>query len=151
MTSEENQPGLRIERQFIVSPNVVFDVLTVPDKMRVWWGENVEFDIDLRVGGRWTIVRREDGQEYLATGEYLEVDRPSRLAYTFAMPQFSPNSDTIKIQIDPAGDGCIVVFEHVGPDIAAELLDLPEGETSATESGWQQGFDLMAAAWSVDN
>ena len=151
MTTGEKQPGLRIERRFDVSPDIVFETLTVPDKMRVWWGDNVEFDIDLRVGGRWTIVRQEGGQKYLATGEYLEVDRPSQLAYTFAMPKYSPNNDTIRIRIETDGEGSIVVFEHVGPDIAVELAELPEGESSATEAGWQQGFDLMAAAWSVDN
>ena len=63
-------PSLRIERRFEVPPATVFDTLTVPEMMRVWWGEDVEFNIDLRVGGEWTIVRREDGVEYLATGTY---------------------------------------------------------------------------------
>ena len=44
--------------------------------------------------------------------------------------------------------GSFVTFEHSGNDIATELRDLPPGDTSATEAGWQQGFDLMVAAWS---
>ena len=87
----------------------------------------------------------EDGYN---TGTYLEVERPSRLRYTFSMPQFSPNSDTITIRIEEDGQGCSVTFEHAGPGIAKELGDLPPGDTSATEAGWQQGFDLMVAAWS---
>ena len=115
--------------------------------MRVWWGDDAEFDIDLRVGGQWTIVRWEDGEKDLATGSYLEVERPSRLQYTFGMPQFSPNSDTITIQIEEDNGGSFVTFEHSGTDIAQELRDLPPGDTSATEVGWQQGFDLMLTAW----
>lgn len=145
--SGDGQSLVRFERRFDVDREKVFDTLTKPDQMLVWWGDDAEIEVDLRVGGRWTIIRREDGVEYLATGEYLEVERPSLLKYTFGMPQFSPNSDTITITIDEDGDGSRVTFEHSGVDIASELRELKPGETSATEAGWQQGFDLMAAAW----
>lgn len=145
--SGDGQSLVRFERRFDVDREKVFDTLTKPDQMLVWWGDDAEIEVDLQVGGRWTIIRREDGVEYLATGEYLEVERPSLLKYTFGMPQFSPNSDTITITIDEEGDGSRVTFEHSGVDIASELRELKPGETSATEAGWQQGFDLMAAAW----
>jgi uncharacterized protein YndB with AHSA1/START domain len=80
-------------------------------------------------------------------GAYVEVDPPHRLRFTIAMPQFSPNSDTISLEITPDGDGCVVVFVQSGVDIASELRELPAGERSASEAGWQQGFDLMEAAW----
>ena len=105
--------------------------------MRVWWGENIAFDIDLRVGGRWTITRRQDGTEYVATGQYLAIERPRRLSYTYAMPQFSPNTDTITVEIAPDGGGCVVTFLQTGEDIASELRDVPPGATSASEAGWQ--------------
>ena len=149
MPSDVDSPFLRIERRFDVPPESVFDTLTKPDLLPIWWGE-AEFDIDLQVGGQWTITRQEDGVEYLATGTYLEVERPSRLAYTFGMPQFSPDSDTITIRIEKDDQGCAFTFEHSGSGIAEELRELPAGETSATEAGWQQGFDLMAAAWSKE-
>ena len=63
------------------------------------------------------------------------------------MPQFSPNSDTISVEITPEKGGCVLTFLHTGEDIANELRELPPGSTCATEAGWQQGFDLMAAAW----
>jgi uncharacterized protein YndB with AHSA1/START domain len=148
MTTNNDQPYLRIERRFDVPPETVFDTLTDPDLMRIWWGDDAEFDIDLRVDGQWTIIRREGSEEYLATGNYLEVERPSQLQYTFAMPQFSPISDTITIQIDEDNGGSFVTFEHSGDGIATELRDLPPGDTSPSEAGWQQGFDLMVAAWS---
>jgi uncharacterized protein YndB with AHSA1/START domain len=152
--SEEGGPSsdgahmaLRLVRTFDVAPEVVFDAFTVPEAMRVWWTEQTTFDLDVRVGGRWRIVRREGEQTYVAEGEYLDVERPHRLRYTFGMPQFSPNRDTISIEIAREGNGCIVVFEQAGVDIASELRELAPGERSASEAGWQQGFDLMAAAW----
>mgnify|MGYP002620079328 CR=1 FL=1 len=151
LAETNDSPSLQIVRRFVVSPETVFDTLTKPDDMRIWWNEGETiFDIDLRVGGRWTIINRRGGEEYTATGEYLEVERPRRLKYTFAMPQFSPNSDTIAVEIEPEGDGCVVTFVQSGEDIANELTATPPGAVSGSEAGWQQGFDLMAAAWAND-
>lgn len=143
-----DKPVLRIVRQFNVAPEVVFDALTKPEAMRVWWTEDTTFDIDLCVGGTWTITRTEEDMSFMMTGEYMEVDRPERLQYTISMPQYSPNIDTVSIDISPDGKGgCNVDFVQNGPDIADELKALAAGEVSESEKGWQQGFDLMAAAW----
>ncbi len=147
MTLPIDTPCLRIVRRFAVSPGVMFDTLTKAESMRVWWDDQTTFDIDLRIGGQWTIIRKDGDTVYTMVGEYLEIERPHRLRYTIAMPQFSPNSDTISVEIAPDGGGCMVTFVQSGVDIASELRDLPPGETSGTEAGYQQGFDLMAAAW----
>ncbi|NER83306.1 MAG: SRPBCC domain-containing protein [Leptolyngbya sp. SIO1D8] len=139
---------LHIERRFDVLPETVFDALTVPEKMRVWWGDNAEFEIDLKERGHWKITRYEGNAKYVAVGQYLAVERPSRLEYTCGMPQFSSNTDVIKIHIKTDRGGCLVTFDQYGEDIASELKALRPGETSGSEAGWQQGFDLMAAAWS---
>lgn len=148
MTEINETPSLKVVRTFDVAPDVVFDALTKPEDMRVWWTDETTFDIDLRVGGQWKITRTEGDMTFMMTGEYLEIERPHRLKYTIAMPQFSSNSDTVTIDItaDDKG-GCEVTFVQNGPDIAAELKTLPQGEVSQSEAGWQQGFDLMEAAW----
>ncbi len=147
MTKTNETPALQIVRKFAVAPEVVFDAFTKPEAMRAWWTDQTTFAIDLQVGGRWTITRTEGETVYVMTGEYLDIERPLRLKYTIAMPQFSPNSDTIAIEIKPDQGGCVVTFVHSGKDIAGELAALAPGELSASEAGWQQGFDLMAAAW----
>lgn len=148
MKNSEKNPSLKIVRRFNVAPKVVFDALTKPEAMRVWWTDDTTFDIDLRVGGTWTITRTEGDMTFMMTGEYLEVNRPQKLQYTISMPQYSPNSDTVSVDIasDEKG-GCEVTFVQSGPDIAEELKALPEGEVSQSEQGWQQGFDLMEEAW----
>ncbi|REL33248.1 SRPBCC domain-containing protein [Rhodohalobacter sp. SW132] len=147
MKNSHRNSALKIVRKFDVAPEKVFDAFTKPEAMRVWWTSDTEFDIDLKVGGQWTITREENDMTLTMTGEYLEVDPPHRLKYTIAMPQFSPNSDVIMIDIKPDRKGCVVTFVQTGKDIAAELHELPEGAVSESEKGWQQGFDLMAAAW----
>lgn len=142
------KPFLQIVRQFNVAPEVVFDSLTKPKDMRIWWTDDTDFEIDLRVGGTWKITRTEGDMTFMMTGEYLEVDRPKKLAYTISMPQYSPNSDTVSVDIAQNGKGgSEVTFVQSGPDIAEELRALPKGEVSQSEQGWQQGFDLMEEAW----
>lgn len=147
--NSQNEPSLKIVRTFNVEPQVVFDAFTKPEAMKVWWELSTTFDINLEVGGTWTIVRTEEDGKYTATGKYLEVDAPNRLSYTYSMPQFSPNTDVITIDIVATENGgSEMTFIVSGPDIAAELKQLPEGNTSESEMGWQQGFDLMANAFS---
>lgn len=147
MADTNETTSLRIVRRFDVPPGVVFSAFTKLESMKVWWDENTSFDINLVVGGRWTIIRKEGEATYTATGEYLEIEQPHRLKYTYAMPQFSPNSDTISIEIVSTDTGCIVTFVQSGKDIANELREITPGSISDSEAGWQQGFDLMAAAW----
>jgi uncharacterized protein YndB with AHSA1/START domain len=140
-------PSLKIVRKFDVVPEVVFDAFTKPEAMRVWWTDDTTFDIDLRVDGRWTITRKEGDTIFEMTGEYLEINRPHRLMHTISMPEFSPNSDIITIDIKPTETGSVLTFVQTGEDIASELRELPDGAVSESERGWQQGFDLIAAAW----
>jgi uncharacterized protein YndB with AHSA1/START domain len=145
---QEEKPSLKIVRQFNVAPEVAFDAFTDPDAMRVWWTDDTTFDMDLRAGGTWTITRKEGDMVFTMTGEYLEFDRPYHLRQTISMPQFSPNSDIVTIDVKPVGNGgCEVTFVQNGDDIAAELEGLAPGTVSESEKGWQQGFDLMEAAW----
>lgn len=43
--------------------------------------------------------------------------------------------------------GCVVTFRHAGEEIANERREPLPYATSATEAGWRQSLDVMAAAW----
>ncbi|WP_296595244.1 SRPBCC domain-containing protein [Phenylobacterium sp.] len=78
-------------------------------------GEMVRAEVDARVGGRFTFVDRRPGVGEVAhVGEYLEIDRPRRLVFTFAVPQFDPNDTTVTVTIAPDGDGCVATLTHDG-------------------------------------
>jgi hypothetical protein len=66
------------------------------------------------------------------------------------VPASSSPSDTITFAIAADESGCVVTFEQSGEDTATEPSELPPGAVSQSEAGWQQGFDLMAAAWEKD-
>src|SRR5262245_14875218 len=97
---------LQLTRRFDASAERVFEAWLDPAKMRHWlcampgdqaWQGHTE----ARVGGRWTITARRGGLNYTADGLYMEIDRPRRLVFTFNMAQFSPNADTITVEIVP--------------------------------------------------
>lgn len=141
---------ITIRREFAATPDALFEMFTVPARMVTWWGDGVTFDLDLREGGAWTITRRDGEKKYVATGQYEVVDPPTRLVYTYAMPQFSPRTDTISISIRPLEQGSELVFEHSGEDVRDELAALTDGETSETETAWRQMLDLIATAFAGD-
>ncbi|WP_246197291.1 SRPBCC domain-containing protein [Cytobacillus depressus] len=42
-----------------------------------------------QVGGTWEIVDHRVGQDYREIREYLEIDPPNKIVFTFKMPQFA--------------------------------------------------------------
>ncbi|HJV05081.1 MAG TPA: SRPBCC domain-containing protein [Actinomycetota bacterium] len=84
---------LRLQRVLDAPPEIVFDTFVDPDVTEELLtppelpGFRVlESDIDLRVGGTWTIVQEgPDGERYHLTYVFTEVDRPHRLAASFTM------------------------------------------------------------------
>jgi len=137
----ETLETLRITRRFDAAPERVFDAWLDPARARRWLftspaSERHSTDLDGRVGGKWTIADRRDGVDYTALGEYLEIDRPRRLVFSFGMPQFSPLSCIVTVEIVPDGDGCILTLSQT--DVAPAAL-------KPTEAGWIDMFDALAA------
>ena len=78
-------------------------------------GEMIQADLDPRVGGRFEFVdRRPDMGDVRHVGEFLEIDRPNRLVFTFGVPQFDPGMSTIRIEIGPDGEGCELTLTQEG-------------------------------------
>jgi len=79
-----------ITRSFDAPAELVFKAYTTPELVRRWWGfETSEWlvcDIDLRVGGQWRYVTREQTPEGPFEvgfhGEYREIAAPHRLVST---------------------------------------------------------------------
>ena len=85
-----NDTDIVITRSFDAPAALVFKAYTTPELVKRWWGfETSEWlvcDIDLRVGGQWRYVTREetpDGTfEVGFHGEYREIEVPGRLVST---------------------------------------------------------------------
>ena len=75
---------------FIAAPRErVFQAITDPKQMPLWWGQEgmyriTEWKGDLRVGGKWSSVGAgADGSPFRVDGEYLTVDPPRQLVHTW--------------------------------------------------------------------
>lgn len=83
---------LVMERVFNASPEDVFDAFTDPAQVVQWWGPEgmsvPESSFDVRVGGVWaTTMRSREGTEHHVSGVYRALDRPHRVAFTWAWRQ----------------------------------------------------------------
>ncbi len=88
---------LVMERVFDAPRELVWSVLTDPERIPHWWGPRettmtVE-EMDVRPGGRWRWISHSSEGDAPFKGEYLEVEPPARLVRTeiFDVPPF--NSD----------------------------------------------------------
>ena len=132
---------MRLTRRFDASPERVFDAWTLPALASRWLftspeSESNRTEMDARPGGVYEIIDRRDSVDYRAVGEYQEVIRPSRLAFTFAMPQFSPDADRLVVDIEPRAGGTAMTLAHE---------KLPPEYQDATRAGWEAMFDVLAA------
>jgi uncharacterized protein YndB with AHSA1/START domain len=70
-------------------PERVFRALVDPQQVLKWWGQqgvyrSTEFQSDLRPGGKWrTAGVNAEGRNFEASGEYLEIDPPRLLVYSW--------------------------------------------------------------------
>jgi uncharacterized protein YndB with AHSA1/START domain len=123
---------LHITRHFDACPERVFDAWLDPATAGRWLfsapnGEMVKVDIDARVGGHFCFRDRRDGEDVSHVGEYLEIDRPRRLVFTFGVPKYSDAMTRVSIDIVPVGSGCELSLLH--EDVLPEWAD-------ATTQGW---------------
>jgi uncharacterized protein YndB with AHSA1/START domain len=133
---------LQMERTYQAPAQAVFDAWTSEEVMRRWWHaehdwETTVAEVDLRVGGTVRVVMRDPHNdiEYGGGGEYTEIERPNRLAFTWIWD----NDDTrqlIEIDFEESGDTTTVRFTHSG------LWD--EESVRSHEGGWGKAFDNLA-------
>jgi uncharacterized protein YndB with AHSA1/START domain len=141
---------LKMMRTFEVAPERVFDAWLNPEMMRKWFftleGTNKLAQNNPQVGGTWEIIDHRDGKDYRAIGEYIEIDPPKKLVFTFKMPQFSETVDTITVEIKELQEGCEMTFTQniivpheenwTKSDIEKALGEYHDG----SEHGWNLMF-----------
>jgi uncharacterized protein YndB with AHSA1/START domain len=135
----------RVTRRFDASIERVFDAWLDPQKAGTWLfatptGQIVRVEIDARVGGSFVITRREGNDDIEHVGTYLELDRPRRLVFTFAVPKFSTEATRVSLDFKAPSKGCELTLTHEG--VLPEWLD-------RTTEGW--GGILSSLAGVLDH
>jgi uncharacterized protein YndB with AHSA1/START domain len=130
---------MAIERELTIaaSPETVWDLLVDPEKASRWMG--LQSWSEPKPGG---LYRVEVIPGNIARGEYVELDRPNRLVFTWGWEgddnPVAPGSTTIEFTLTADGDGTHVHFVHSG---------LPSAESGASHGhGWDHYFERLTIA-----
>jgi uncharacterized protein YndB with AHSA1/START domain len=111
---------VRIERAFDASAEDVFDAWTSPEVMRRWFHcepdwDTPEAEVDLRVGGRVRVVmRRPDGTEAKAQGEYTLIERPHHLVMTWTFDDDPSNEQLMELSFSESRGATTVLLINSG-------------------------------------
>jgi len=127
-------PTVRVTHRYSAAPERVFDAWLSPELLGRWMfgpavrdEQIVHLELEPRVGGRFSFLVRRQEHEIDHVGEYLEIDRPRRLVFTWGI--VGSDSSHVAIDIIPEGTGCALTLVHeLHPDWA-EYAD-------RTQAGW---------------
>jgi uncharacterized protein YndB with AHSA1/START domain len=140
MESTTEKVSLECEVKIAASPETVWEFLVDEEKVARWMGQPVTFDA--RPGGAYRNVVISG---HVAAGEFVELDPPHRLVYTFGWepgddgPNPVPSgSSTVEIALVAEGDGTLVRLTH---------SDLPSaGSAESHTHGWDHYLERLAIA-----
>lgn len=134
---------LEVTHSYAHPPEAVFDAWLDPAKARRFLfatptGEMVKAEVDARVGGKFEFVdRRPDAGDVSHVGEYEVIDRPRRLVFTFAVPQYDPGITRVTLDFRSTDKGCEVTLSHTG---------VPPEWRDQTVEGWTMILASLEAA-----
>ncbi|MDQ3390964.1 MAG: SRPBCC family protein [Actinomycetota bacterium] len=134
-----------ITRVFDAPADLIFKAWTTPELVKRWWGfdtsEWLVCDIDLRKGGQWRYVIRDDEMEVGFHGEYREIAGPHRLVSTEVYEGFpDPDGaalDTMTLDEVEGVTTMTVLVQHSCQEHRDAHL------ASGMESGMQVSYDRL--------
>jgi uncharacterized protein YndB with AHSA1/START domain len=131
-----------VERTISIAaaPETVWDFFVDPAKLKRWMG--IDAELNPQPGG---VYRCEVIPGHVALGEYVELDPPHRLVFTWGWEKSGdqetavpPGSSTIEVELTAEGDGTSVRFVH---------RDLPNAEATASHAhGWDHYLPRLEVA-----
>jgi uncharacterized protein YndB with AHSA1/START domain len=133
-------PAVTVSRTIPAPREQVFAAWLDADGMRHWMRPDdireTEAELDARVGGRFRIVMRGAETDYVMTGEYVEIDPPSRILLTWAS-NVTTGESRITLEFHDRGDETELVLTHERISDAATAANY--------EKGWSEIVDSLAA------
>ena len=144
---------LAFERTFDASREQVWKAFTDPTLIPLWWGPHGTTtkvaEMDVRPGGAWRYISQAPDRDDVAFfGEYLEVDPPERIKWTFLFDveglgaQGGPETVTFE---DVGGKTKVRSVGHMG---STEAIDgaLATGMVEGALETWDRLEELLAGS-----
>jgi uncharacterized protein YndB with AHSA1/START domain len=144
MNAEKN-PTARVTRHIKAAPERVFDAWLDPDLLGQWmFGPNVREEEVLHlnvipmVGGSFSFLVRRGDAEIDHVGEYLEIDRPRRIVFTWGVRQDEGTDfSRMIVEVTPSEGGSEL---NISQELTAEWADFVE----RAQGAWERMADALA-------
>jgi uncharacterized protein YndB with AHSA1/START domain len=137
MTEAVRAEPLTKELHIDATPETVFAFFTEPELVTRWLAHEVT--MDPTPGGVFRQVHRtKDGVDNVMDGEFLVLDPPSRVVFTWAFDGMPAGDDisSVEVTLRPQGDGTVLRLAH---------HNLPESLLEDHAKGWERLLALLAA------
>jgi uncharacterized protein YndB with AHSA1/START domain len=101
-------------------PERVFAAISDPKQLVQWWGQSDMYRVtkctgELRAGGKWRSEGMSlDGDPFHVEGEYIEVDPPRRLVYTWIASWAPELRTTVIWELTSQNNGSLIKIRHHG-------------------------------------
>jgi uncharacterized protein YndB with AHSA1/START domain len=130
--------AVRLERLLLASVADVFAAWTDPVLMAKWFSPTgyAEVENDLRVGGRFRVTMIGDDIRLEHTGEYLVIDPPRQLSFTWCSPYTGEHPSQVDVFLSASGPATLLILSHTR---------LPETTRSSHEGGWVTILERLAS------
>ena len=142
MTDES--PKATVQRVLPVPSEKAFDAFLDTSLVGRWMfgpGDKIlHVEVQPQVGGRFSFLVLRDEMEIDHEGEYLAIERPRLLRFTWAATVADEEADAshVEVRLEPAGSGCqLTLAQELHPDWADFV---PQAEAS-----WGAMLDRLAA------
>jgi uncharacterized protein YndB with AHSA1/START domain len=128
-SSQGGHGPVRIEMALPAPIEDVYAAWTRPEAMARWLAPtgSAEVEADVRVGGHFRVVMIGDGMSIKHTGEYLTVEPPRRLSFTWQSPYTGAEPSVVTVTLTADGDSTQLLLLHER---------LPEGAAESHRGGW---------------
>lgn len=133
-----------VTKRFGVPAERVFDAWLDPVMLGRWmFGPDVRDErivrlgTEPRVGGKFSFVVDRAGVEIDHVGEYLEIERPRLLVFTWATRDSLPETSRVIIELTPLDPGCELTLTHVMAPSWSAFADRATGS-------WRKMLEALA-------
>lgn len=125
--------SLTVSHAFAVAPSCVYAAWVERAWVEQWLfasesGRIISCELDVSVGGQFSIVDARDTVEVEHTGVYLEVEPEKKLVFTLSVPKYGQETDRVTVEFLPTFTGTRVKLTHqMAPSLAAMVPNVTAG------------------------
>ena len=137
---------LRLEREFPVTPDQLFNWVSRTEHLLKWWGPEglhvPEHAMDFTQVGPWfSVMQNGEGQKFKVSGQVTHVDPPKSVGFTWGWHDEADQrgeESHVTLTVEETTGGARLILDH---------RDLDDSEQSARhEEGWTSSLRKLTAA-----